>query len=251
MTETSVIDAAAAEFGRHIKAAGWALGLAVASCVEPGTGNGGDPSRHRNDRYGAKVSAQEFGRRSGTSAPRVLRYLDAWKLAAAQGVVAQPDQLTPGDWNDIDHLPEGYLWSDFYAVPAEDAGTRATPGNIGRQMLDNPELAEAAAQGLAAGAIDHVDQATNRDLSKVVDRKIVLDSGTKPRAKPTPRPIDDGEPDDAYWMTVRKALNLLLDAMVKIEHGATPPADIAILMQILVPQSDWDDAAHDLIGDLS
>jgi hypothetical protein len=176
-----------------------------------------------------------------------MRYLEAWKLAASGGIVAQPDELTPDDWNDPDHLPDGYNWADFYAVPAEDAGTRATPGNIGRQLADNPELAEAAAQGLAAGAIRHVEKQTNRDLSRAVDEKITHDYGVKP--KPKPKPKDDGEPGDEFWAEARKSLYFLLDVQVKIAQGATPPADVAILMQILVPRDDWDEAASDLIGD--
>jgi len=147
MTRTP-IDAAAAEFARHTKSgSGWALGLAVASCVRPGEGNG-RPPRNRSSRNSShKVSAREFATKAGTSAGRVLRYLTAWERAAAAGVAPATDRLTPDNWNSENHLPTGVNWSDYYDA-AEDAGTRATPGNIARQMAADPALAAAAAAAL-------------------------------------------------------------------------------------------------------
>ena len=60
------------------------------------------------------MSAKEFARRTGTSADRVLRYLDAWIEAAQEGIVAHTVELTPADWNDPEHLPTGYQWTEFY-----------------------------------------------------------------------------------------------------------------------------------------
>lgn len=57
--------------------------------------------------------------------------------------------------------------------------------------------------------------------------------------------------DDAYWTKVRAALHLLLDVKVRVANGDTVPGDIAILLQILVPESDWDEALRDEIGNLS
>lgn len=118
----------AQEFGLHVKQGGWRLGLLVARNVEKGKGEGryGD---NRNDRYGKnKVSAQEFGRLSGTSAPRVLRYLKAWEAAATDGFVPAAADLKPGIEPDIDveKLPP---WAEFY--DASNAGGR--PRDTGKE----------------------------------------------------------------------------------------------------------------------
>lgn len=120
---TTHVEAAAADFGRHSKGGGgWALGLAVAACIHPGNGQGRRSSEPRSDRD--KVSAQEFARQSGTTASRVIRHLDAWKRAAARSLVVDPDELTPADWNDLDHLPEGYEWNEFYDATASGGRPR-------------------------------------------------------------------------------------------------------------------------------
>jgi predicted NBD/HSP70 family sugar kinase len=83
------------EFAALDKGEGWPFARLVACSVAKGRGEGG--SHHRNDRYGGdgKTSAQEFARRAETSAPRVLRFLEAWGKAAEKGWVPAADTLTP------------------------------------------------------------------------------------------------------------------------------------------------------------
>ena len=103
----------AIEYGLHVRQGGWRLGLLVARCVEKGVGDRSVSRNARNAKIDGKVSAQTFARQSGTSAPRVLRYLEAWQLAAAGGHVPDAATLSPGvdpelEW---DALPE---WKDYY-----------------------------------------------------------------------------------------------------------------------------------------
>jgi hypothetical protein len=133
-----------------------------------------------------------------------------------------------------------------------DAGSRATPSNIGRQMAANPELAQAAAEALAEGAIERVSGAVVRELSNAIDDKVLHDTGAA--ANPdrfTDRGMSSEEQQEAaYWHKVDKALHLLLDAKVRIANGATPPPRIAILMELLAPEQDWDEALRQEIGGL-
>lgn len=124
----------AREFGLHVKQGGWRLGLLVARNVQKGAGGGGTHA-DRNDRYGqGKVSAQEFARLSGTSAPRVLRYLDAWERAAEDGhVPLEPDQEIELD---SDQLP---AWGDYYDASASGGRPRASAGEVGNGF-DKPEF---------------------------------------------------------------------------------------------------------------
>ena len=88
--------------------------------------------------------------------------------------------------------------------------------------------------------------------ARTVDARIVRDAAADPKP---PRITDRGKStdeldDDAYWAKVSAALHLLLDVKVKIADGVQPPAHIAILMQILVPEQDWDEALRQEIGNL-
>jgi len=111
----------AREFGVLLRT-GWRIGLLVARNVERGIGQGA--RQPRNAHYEVvKVSAQEFGRLAGTSAPRVLRHLDAWELAADAGHVPHATDLVPGQDVELDDLPD---WDEFYGpILAQLATNRA------------------------------------------------------------------------------------------------------------------------------
>jgi len=109
------IEKDAKQFGLY--ASGWRLGLLVARCVEKGKGHGGDrkSDQRRNHDVDLKVGARVFAKAAGTSADRVLRHLEAWNLAAADGVkgIKPSATLSPGDEPKLnyDSLPD---WSDYY-----------------------------------------------------------------------------------------------------------------------------------------
>ena len=142
----------AAEFGVHVKAGGWRLGLLVARNVEKGQGG----PRTVSTGTVSKVTAREFAEASGTSPARVLRYLKAWESAAKDNIVPAADRLRPGHSMNLDaeRLPD---WSDYYAVAglngvseerrksyeaaADEAGT--TAGNVAR-TANNPAAIRAA-----------------------------------------------------------------------------------------------------------
>ena len=121
------IDRDATEFGQHVRAGGWRLGLLVARNVDA-TGKGGNAALDRPtssaDEVG-KVSMVAFARKAGTGDHRVKRYLQAWEAAAANGVVPAAAELSPGQDVDLDteKLPN---WADYYPPGGTDL-TQATP----------------------------------------------------------------------------------------------------------------------------
>jgi hypothetical protein len=91
-------------------------------CSSPGTSFADAPAdgpANRRDRDDSeKVSAQAFAREAGTSADRVLRHLDAWERASADGIVPAAATLAPGVEVDLDveELPD---WGVYYDARKE------------------------------------------------------------------------------------------------------------------------------------
>ena len=179
MSKDTPVSHDAREFGVHVRSGGWRLGLLVARSVHPGTGNGGDRrSDQRNDRNAdpaTKVSAREFARQSGTSAPRVLRFLEAWDRAAAAGHVPPAHDLNPGveiDLPDGDETP----WADFY-----DAGKSSTDDSVRRSIKavernidSDPEFAARVAAKLAESQPATIAKlAANPDVARAIARNDV------------------------------------------------------------------------------
>ncbi|MFJ3755445.1 hypothetical protein [Streptomyces sp. NPDC090080] len=115
----------ARDFGGYAKAGGWLFGLKVARCVNPGSNQDEKPETSplgdRNEV--TKVSANEFGRRAGCSAKRVMRFYRAWSKAAEEGVVPGFDDLQPGV--DID-LPDAETWGQYYSARSSGDSERGT-----------------------------------------------------------------------------------------------------------------------------
>jgi hypothetical protein len=83
----------AAEFAALDRRDAWLFARLVACSVEPDDGNGNRNVRNTS----GKTSARKFAVAAGTSAPRVLRYLQGWNAAAARGWVRPSSELTPAD----------------------------------------------------------------------------------------------------------------------------------------------------------
>ena|SRR5699024_2816575 len=80
----------ASEFAKLDRGEGWPFALLVACSVEKGKGHGGDRKSDNRDNsrnldLRSKTDATSFAEQAGTSAPRVLRFLDAWHKAADEG----------------------------------------------------------------------------------------------------------------------------------------------------------------------
>jgi hypothetical protein len=150
------------EFGAHVRAGGWRLGLLVARSVEKGEGNGRPPKNLRGRSGFAKVSAAQFARRSGTTHARVLRYLDAWERAAKAKLVPLATKLLPGA--EIE-LPDPERWSEFY--DASNAG--------GRPRDNTPE---AAAKIVERHGVDAVINALPIERQIEVARRIARQQPT-------------------------------------------------------------------------
>ncbi|MCF3167075.1 hypothetical protein IPZ64_09095 [Streptomyces violaceoruber] len=88
------------EFATHDRKGGWARALLIARRVEPDENNGVGFGQESTKRFGRntfrRISAREFARRSGSSAKRIMAFHEAWKRAAADGIVPPAHDLTPG-----------------------------------------------------------------------------------------------------------------------------------------------------------
>lgn len=138
----------AEEFGIYARSGGWRLGLLVARNVERNTGTG----RSVATTTLGKVSARAFAEQSGTSADRVLRYLDAWDRAAEAGHVPPAADLRPGIEFDLP-AQETVRWADFYDAgrSSNEASVKRSLPALGRAAEADPEFAEQAAEKAAEG----------------------------------------------------------------------------------------------------
>lgn len=229
---TNPIAAAAADFGRHLKGGGgWALGLEVAACVKP-NGHGGDRRSSRRN-HASKVNATEFARMSGTTHDRVIRHLTAWERAAAEGVVAAADTISPSEWDDPDHLPEGYEWGDFYDASAaagqnvrdperrERLETAATRRGVGRsKVLDVASNPRAVAAALDADPT--FAQQVHTERARAQAQEMAEGLPDAPFDTP-PRPFPDAAAAEAQ-MDVRRDEAHLHDAIGRIVgHARSRP----------------------------
>ena len=136
----------AAEFAALDKGEGWPFARLVACSV-----------MRRATTSSTKVSASRFAELAGTSAPRVLRYLDAWDKAAAQEHCIPSKQLEPEDAHQIADPEIG--WESIY--DASQAGSRPRDSRP-----------EAAAQIMnlrgAAAVVDELGATQLEDLANVL-----------------------------------------------------------------------------------
>jgi hypothetical protein len=88
------------EFAAHDRKGGWARALLIARRVEPDENNGVGFGQESTKCFGRntfrRISAREFARRSGSSAKRIMAFHEAWKRAAADGIVPPVHDLAPG-----------------------------------------------------------------------------------------------------------------------------------------------------------
>lgn len=96
----------AAEFALLDQGEGWPFARLVACSVEKRQ-QGGD-RRSSNRDYDLKTDATTFAKQAGTSADRVIRYLEAWNRAAERGEVSPADELTPDDTETV--AEPGMAW---------------------------------------------------------------------------------------------------------------------------------------------
>ena len=205
----------AEEFGVHVKAGGWRLGLLVARNVEKGAGQGARQPLG-TIREVEKVSAAAFAKIAGITDKTVMRYLSAWDHAAADGLVPPAHTLTPGQDLDLD-LDNLGDWKTYYppaqslthrseshrkAIEAAAAEEGTTPEQVQRASASkaafaaaikaDPKIAETALRaieqrnarpiGQPSRPIDRTDKPTElvvhfRNLHKTVERliRLVLD----------------------------------------------------------------------------
>lgn len=157
MTEQSLIERDAQEFGQHVKLGGWRLGLLVARNVEK-LDHGGARRGSKNN-CSLKVTTQAFADWAGVSRPKVVRYLEAWNKAAADiEELPTADELAPGNEIDLDEeWCESHPWGKYYttvnkkpeSAPEGDSPTQEEQHRAFRESITrDPEFAKAAADAL-------------------------------------------------------------------------------------------------------
>lgn len=117
--QPSQLDKDADEFGAHVKAGGWRLGLLVARNVHVGE-HGGDRSS-ATLQLKEKVTAAEFAKKAGVSERTVRNYYKAWELAADAGKVTHAAKLDKDSLEDLDQMEDDdetdenrrQIWRDF------------------------------------------------------------------------------------------------------------------------------------------
>lgn len=170
------------EFATHDRKGGWARALLIARRVEPGEGQGKrtdlQPCFGRNKVF-RRISAREFASRSSSSAKRIMAFHEAWKRAAADGVVPAFLKLEPGihvDLPDEDEVPffgeHGYYRSyearmndgerrQAIEKEAERAGIKpGSPVYVAQQpkALKTAILADPTARAVAREAIEEFER---------------------------------------------------------------------------------------------
>ncbi|MFF9142467.1 hypothetical protein ACF09G_33445 [Streptomyces albogriseolus] len=171
------------EFATHDRKGGWARALLIARRVQPDENNGVGFGQQSTKWFGRttfrRISAREFARRSGTSHKRVMAFHEAWKRAAADGVVPPVAALEPGlhvDLPDEEEVPffgeRGYYRSyearmnngerrQAIEQEAERAGIKpGSPVYVAQQpkALKTAILADAAARAAAKEALDEFER---------------------------------------------------------------------------------------------
>lgn len=235
----------AQEFGQHVRQGGWRLGLLVARNVEKGQGTGDNQhSEVRTNVQTSKVSGEKFARLSGVSRPKVLRYLEAWNLAAEQGVVPPASDLTPGTNIDldVDTLP---AWSQFYEAK-NTSGRQPEPikpsvEEVAEAVKSNPDYAKAVAEHVeptreqvtkAMRSNPEIEQAARDEAWEMTREKARAESSTY---NPDSRSADDlpaqrtaaDEQDDLgrFTLHMRQAKRALRDALTAARRLETVVLD--------------------------
>lgn len=227
------------EYGAHVKAGGWRLGLLVARNVEKGQGQtsglkqGGSP-RKAADSHTEKVSLADFATQSGVHRKRVATHYDAWEKAAAAGIVPPGGTLSPGQ--DV-KLPDAEKWDEFY-VPVSggyNGGADRTPtvSNVkaGLDKLTPSERGEVLADLVHddqayAEAPDHAKQKMAGKFAEMIDTATTVGK----------KKLNEASRDSHGWNHVQFAIS---DASEKVaqatsealhlQHGAEIANDNSML----------------------
>src|SRR4029453_17684332 len=149
----------AAEFAALDVGEGWPFARLVACSVERGAGQGS--TKPRNDRY--KVSADTFAREAGTSAPRVLRYLETWHKASRRGWVPAASTLTPDMAHTIMDPEQPWFSKDGGLYDATKAGGPARPENARAEVV-----AQIVEKRGAVAVVEHLTPEQRRDVLRAI-----------------------------------------------------------------------------------
>ncbi|GAA1434006.1 hypothetical protein GCM10009601_57670 [Streptomyces thermospinosisporus] len=171
------------EFATHDRKGGWARALLIARRVQPDEGHGVGFEQESTKRFDRtvfrRISAREFARRSGTSHKRVMAFHEAWKRAAADGIVPPFHKLEPGlhvelpDEEEVPFFGEHGYYRSYEArmnngerrqaieQEAERAGIKpGSPVYVAQQpkALKTAILADATARAAAKEALDEFER---------------------------------------------------------------------------------------------
>ncbi|MFD5972295.1 hypothetical protein [Streptomyces bacillaris] len=163
------------EFATHDRKGGWARALLIARRVEPDENNGVGFGQQSTKWFGRttfrRISAREFARRSHTSHKRVMAFHEAWKRAAADGIVPPVHDLTPGVHVDLPDEEEAPFFGEHGYYRSYEA--RMNNGER-RQAIEQ----EAERAGIKPGSPVYVAQ-----QPKALKTAILADATTRAAAQ--------------------------------------------------------------------
>jgi len=218
----------AKEFAELDQGEGWPFAILIACSVEKGEGNGVRKDRSSlSDRKGLKTSAAEFATKAGTSAARVLRYLETWERYADKGKVPHVVELTPdrAHWVVAPEIPWRKQHGGEYEVPA---GTESGAGTVrsaksaikkdpelAKELMADPEVRDAIEQAIVE---EHLAPGTDERVAEV--QEITKRSQERDRNDPLKDEIDiriaaDRLAKNGHWDVLQDAagyVNGLLEA---------------------------------------
>lgn len=112
------IEMDAKEFGEHVRNGGWKLGLLVARSVAAGAGQTSGLKNVAENSATSKISSRAFARQAGGTITdkTVGKYLNAWNMAAADGLVPASSDLNPGqNYSFEDETHTDSEWKKYFS----------------------------------------------------------------------------------------------------------------------------------------
>lgn len=249
---------------RLLMAKGWERAAILATFIRlPGSGS----HNKRLNRGSPVLSAEQFAADGipGLRDPNTIRlYVQRW-LDANGGRYPTPGdtiELPAGPWPpttpEVDARTQKVADAEAIAAQAEADGTGTSKAldiakntkAMAAAIKASPPVAQAAVGALIAGGLGQLDMIDAVRLRGAIE-DVLPHAVPKERKAPSRHHWTDVVDDD-YWKHIHDAFAALMDLQHKISAGDIDeiPGGIALMMQILMPRTDWDEAAAELLDGL-
>lgn len=237
----------AKEFGKYVRAGGWQLGLLVARNVERGPGGRGRRGTSIAPAILGKTSAQKFARMAGTSADRVLRYLDAWEAAAGAGLVPAANELQPGDTVELNEEALG-SWDVYYGPVSGGADGRPSRGSVSRRRAAETlaGMATSDRAAVVAGAVA-ADQEVAQAVAEDTVANARVTAASRRRQRQAAESVAAGEFADAQG---NDGLGVMKVANEIVKLRAATRSLVLAYEEVMAANPDSDELREVLTADI-